>query len=263
MSVTSGDLILYQSATMGTSFTTATIGGATSSTPITGGTVGEVLFTMGSSILGGGDKTQYEKVFVANTNASDDLTSSVVYIKNSLDIVVSNNIPAAVSTSASDDTTAKITVIGLDSAGAPQSEDIRLNGTASVTGFLTFSKIHRVELRNYISGLLQLANGDITISCGATALGIIPTGYKTATAEIDIGLVATLDDDGTTTTPIVAPSGISFTRPRTVATGLSVANAGTLTHAKGNGVWVKWVLAERANPSADVEVILSISGSTT
>lgn len=259
MSVVYTELKLYQAATMAASFSTSSIGGAISATEITGGSIGEVFFTMGSNTTGGGTKTQYAKVFYKNTNASLPLTSSVVYIANSLDAVGSNGVVSVVSDAAGDNNTYKITVIGLDASSNPQLEDITLNGVTTATGSYTFSAVNRVEYRVVSSGLLANATGNVTITRSA-ALGIIPAGYNSATAEVDIGLIATLDGSSTTTDASTAPGGISFTRPNAYAEGLAVANSGSLTNGSGQGIWLRWVLAERAAASADISVILTLDG---
>jgi hypothetical protein len=262
MSVTASELKLYQAATMAASFATASVGGAISATEITGGSIGEVLFTMGSNTAGGGTKTQYEKVFFKNTNGTLPLTSSVVFIKNSLDVVGSNGTVAVVSDSASDDNTKKVTVIGYDASSDPQSEDITMNGTSTATGALTFSKVHRVEFRIVSSGALTTTSGNVTVT-RSSALGIIPAGYNSATAEIDIGLIATLDGTSTIADAATAPGGIAFSRPNAQGEGIAVANSQSLTAASGQGIWVRWQLAERAAASADISVVLVLDGLST
>lgn len=264
MSVTSSELKLYQAATMAASFSTSSVGGAVSATEITGGSIGEVLFTMGSNNTGGGTKTQYAKCYFKNTNADTDLTNAVVYGKNFLDAVGSNGTVSVVSDSASDDNTKKITVLGYDASSNPLAEDITLNGTTTATGSLTFSKVHRVEVRVVSSNALTTSAGNITITRGS-ALGAVPAGYKTATAEIDFGLIGTLNGTSAITDASTAPGGITFARPNTQGEGTQVnsaGTAGTLSFGDSQGIWIRWQLAERAKPSADVEVALTIDGLT-
>lgn len=260
MAVSASDLKLMQAATMAASFATASVGGAISANEITAASIGEVLFTMAANSGSGGTKTQYAKVFYLNDHATDDLTTAVIYLKNSLDAVGSNGTVSIQSSSASDDGTKFVRVIGEDASGNAQNEDITCNGTSSASGALTFSKVFRTELRATTGGALTNAAGDITITRSA-ALGIIPTGYNTATAEIDFFLEATLDGSTTIADASTEPAGSpTWIRVNAVGEGSSVANSGTLTAQSGQAIWFRWQVEQDANPSSDVSVVVDISG---
>lgn len=260
MAVGASDLKLFQAATMATSFSTASVGGAISATEITGATIGEVLFTMAANSGSGGTKTQYAKAFYKNDHASDDLTTSVIYILNSLDAVPSNGTTSVQSSSASDDGTKFVRVIGEDASGNAQNEDITCNGTTSAAGALTFSKIFRCELRATTGGALTNAAGDITIT-RSSALGAIPTGYNTATGELDFFLESTLDGSTTIADASTEPAGSpTWVRVNAVGEGESVANSGTLTSQSAQAIWFRWQVEQDANPSSDVSVVVDISG---
>lgn len=261
--MTDADLKLYQADDMPTSLTApAPSGGAIGATQITGSTIGEVFFTMASAASGGGSKVQYSKVFWFNDHATDDLSSAKVYIANALDTpAAGNNLMSGLSSSASDNTTKKLRWIGEDSAGDPAYEDTTMNGTTEVTGAAQFNaNLAAVELRLVSGGALTTAAGDITIKKNGTTLGIIPAGYSSAICEVDIGLEAALDDTATTTNPGTAPGGITFSRPRTYAGGLAVANSGVLTAQSGQGVWVKWTELEERLSSPDLQIVFAIQG---
>lgn len=264
MSVVTGDIKQYQAATMPTSLTTSSVGGAINTgVQITGGTIGEIFPGMASAASGGGTRTIYAKTFVKNTNGADDLSSTVFFLANSLDDKPSgNHTVSVVSSSASDGSTKKARFIGLSSGGAPQQEEVTMNGTTVVTTTNTYSAIHRIEIRLVASGDLTDATGDITVSSNSTTIGVIPAGMSSATGEVKIGLVATLDGTSTTTDATTAPSGITFSKPRTAATGLAAANAGVLTHGTAQAVWWKWVVTEEQKPSADIELALDWQGET-
>lgn len=262
MPVAASDLKLYQATTMPASLTTATVGGAISATEITGSTIGEVFPTLSASTSGGGAKTCYAAIFYKNTHATDSLTSSKVYLLNALDQPGANGTVSLVSTSASDDTTKKVRVMGRDASGAALQEEITLNGTGSVTGAQTFSVIHRVELRLVSGGTLTVAAGDITVT-RSTALGTIPTGYYSATSEVYFGHEATMNTSTTTTDAATAPAGISFDNPATYATGTATAASGVMAAADKQQIWCRLIIPELAKPSADCQMVWTVQGETT
>lgn len=261
MSVSAIDLKLYQATTMPASTSTSNVGGAISATEITGGSIGEIFPTLAANTSGGGTKTCYASVFYKNTNATDSLTSSKIYMRNALDQPGVNGTVAVASTSASDDTTKKIRVLGRDASSVALQEEITMNGTSTSTGAQTFSAVHRVECRLVSGGSLTTTAGDTTITRGS-ALGMIPTGLKSATGEVAFGLEATMNTSATTTNATTAPSGISFDNPATYAAGTATAGSGTMAAADKQQIWLRLQIAELAKPSADVQIDLTLQGET-
>lgn len=260
MAVATSDLKLMQASTMASSFSTSTIGGAISATEVTGSSIGECFFTMAANSGSGGTKTQYAKLFYLNDHASSDLDGSVIYLKNSLDAVGSNGTVSVQSSSASDDGTKFCRVIGEDASGTAQNEDITCNGTSSASGALTFSKVFRVELRATTGGALTNAAGDITVT-RSSALGIIPTGYSSATGEVDFFLESALDGSTTVADASTEPAGSpTWIRVNASGEGSAVANSGTLTAQSAQAIWFRWQVEQDANPSADISVVVDIYG---
>lgn len=262
MSVTSGDLKHRESENM-PSNDTSTVGGAKTTTDV-GSTIGDVFHTVTANPSASDEtKYQYKKTFIVNTNADTDLTNAKIWLKNALDNVSSNGVISAVSLSADDDGDYKIKAVGENAGSAVIAEEIVLNGTTEVNGSSTFSKVFWIELRDVTSGSLVNANGDITIKVNSVVVGVIPTGKNCALAIVDVGLVATLDDSGTSTNAVTAPSGISFSRPRTFISGIDVANSGTLTFGSGQGIWWKLSVEGGLVPAPELAVNIAIKGSTT
>ena len=262
MSVTSGELKHRESANM-PSDDSSTVGGAKTASDV-GSSIGAVFHTVTAN-PDEGDSTiyQYKKTFGVNTNADTDLTSAKIWLKNALDDVAANGVISATSTSADDDTDYKIKVVGEDAGALVITEEITLNGTTEVNGSSTFSKVFWVELRDVSSGNLVVSNGDISIEVNGTEVGTIPLGYNCALAIVDIGLVATLDDSGTATNALTAPGGISFTRPRTFAGGLDVANSGSLSFGSGQGIWWRLTVEGGLIPAPELTITFGLKGSTT
>lgn len=261
MAVSPNLLKLAEASVMPASFSTADIGGGPTSNIINGSSIGEVHFQMGSAMEGGGDKVQRAKLFYINESTTDDLTSAKIWLANALDTSAGNDEWRFVSSSADDDDGVTWKGIGFDTDGDPLSEEIVGNGTSEVQSLADFSVRSRVETRDSDSGELRALVGTGTIKKGAsTTIGAIPAGYYSATSEIDIWLPATLDDTGEADDAASDPSGVSWSRPRTFAGGLAVANSGTLTHETGQGIWSRWTVAEEALPSADIQVVVAIQG---
>ncbi len=262
MSVAPSDLQIFSSAVRASDFTTANIGGAKGSSQITGSVLGEIFFMMESPLAGGADLLQYAKVGYYNANASTALQRATVWGVNFLDTLDAASPITATGTNAEDGSTKKFRVIGFDASGNPQQEERLLNGTTAVTTLLTFGVVDRVEVRDATTGLLTPVTGDVMLTAGTQALGMVPSTFKTATAEISIALAATLNDSGTTSTAATAPSGYTFSKPRTRAGGLAVANSGILTALAWQAIWCKWRLRAQAKPSEDVEIGIAIAGGT-
>ena len=260
MSVDVGDVKFYQAASMPVD-ETSPVGGACSAVEITGATVGEIFPSLVANAAGGADKTKYSKFFVKNTHGTDSGFTFKAYIRNALDNVSAAGTVTAVSSHSSDGNTKKLYITGEDGSGTPQSEEIVLNGTSTVTGVKNFGKIYKVEIRLVSSGAKTTAAGDITITRGS-ALGILPAGYSHAHAEFNIGLPATLNDTVTTTNVNTAPAGISFSRPNSSGEALSFASSGTLGPGDAQGVWVQYTLADGALPLLDLTDVIVVDWST-
>lgn len=261
MSVLDTDVLCYKSQYMPTN-DTSTAGGSKTSTEITGFTVGEVFPTTEANAYGGSSKIHYQKIFITNNNSSDDLLDTIVYLADSLNDLGSSGICSVVSSSASDNSSKKIKIIGFNASGSPQVEYITLNGLTPVAGSLTVSDVRRMEIRLASDNSLTTAAGDITLSVSSSPIGKIPATKSTATAELEIGLEPTLDDSNTTTNSITAPSGITFSKPNTSGTGILFANSGVLSATKGQGIWIKQTIKAGTQSSTQVSGILSVEGNS-
>lgn len=259
MSIIRADLQFILPSTVASDFTTASSGGAARSpvVQIIGNPVGEVLFHMNANSSGGGNLTQYAKVFGYNANGTSSSFLSRFWIRNSLDVMSANAQLTLQPASASDGTSKQVKVIGFDAASLAVYEYVRLNGLTPVSTLNTYSVVSRLEVQNYnggIEGSATTATGDISVA-GAVSLGKIPAGYRTATGEIDIGVENALNDSNTIALPSTAPSGITFSRPRLSTSALS-AIGGTLVAGAKQGIWIRWVLPETAIGSSDWQLVL-------
>lgn len=256
MPVAASDMKLVEATTMPASFATASVGGAIDGgeTLISDATVGQVHFTTASNASGGGDKVQYSKIFDKNDHATDTVNNYVVWIENAIDTLGSANTISFTSASASDDSTKKMTIQGFSSGGAAQTEDVTMNGTTQVTSSLSYTGRVRCILRLVSTGATSTAAGDIDIEFNAATVGTMPAGLYSATGEIDIALEAALDGSATIADASTAPSGPSFSRPRTQGGGLTTdAGTGTLEAQEAQGIWSKWTLPELMLPYSSIQ----------
>lgn len=254
MPVAASDMKLIEATTMPASFSTASVGGAIGSTEISSATVGQVHFTMASNASGGGAKVQYSKIFDKNNHATDTVNNYVVWIENAIDTLGTANTISFASSSASDDSTKKMTVQGFSSGGAAQTEDVTMNGTSTVTTSLSYTGRVRCILRLVSTGATSNAAGDITATFDASTVGVMPAGLYSLTGEIDIALEAALDGSATIADASTAPSGPTFTRPRTQAGGLTTdAGTGTLEAQEAQGIWSRWTLPELMLPYSSIQ----------
>jgi len=243
MSVIQTDLKLYKCTSIPTD-DSSIAGGAITGTEVTA--LGDLFPSLDATANadGGADKNYYAKVFYKNDNADTDLTSSKVYIKNALDDPSGATVITIVSDSASDDGTKQVAIYGEDGSNNALVERIALDGTTPVVGSTSFTKVWRVQLELLNQrNTLTTAAGQIDVKESSTILGSMSIGDSWATAEIQIGLEALLDDTNTTTNRLTAPGGISFTRPNSLAEGLDVANSGALSFGHEQGIWIKMIVS--------------------
>lgn len=209
---------------------TSQVGGARTSFLITGTSSGEVI-PDGSLVLSeSSDVVVYYKTFVANTHPSLTFSSPKVYLLNALpDSLPGTGSVRLVATGADSGKVVRLTGV---SGGIIRTEELTLVSGA-VDSTLSYSVLVRAEL---LSGV---AANDIQIRYAPTdeEVGIIPKSSKTATAEVDIGVDASADSGSSSLNRLTAPSGITFSRPRTPADGISI---GALGPNVGWGIWRKY-----------------------
>lgn len=250
---------LLKPTTQAVDFTTANIGGAKTANQALPANVHEIMFRM--AVSPDETLTQYGKSFVGNSHSTEALEASRIFLLNALDDWgVNTDTATAQGHSSGDDDGKFVRFAGFDSNGDAIALEALLDGDDIVATANTLTSLQSAELRDQATGALIAAERDILISRGATLLGIIPAGYYCATSEFDIWLPATLNDTTIADNAETAPSGASWSRPRTVASGLSVANSGVLTAGAAQGIWYRWTLPQAAKPRFDIQVVISVYG---
>lgn len=260
MAVAGSDMKLFLPATVATSFSTSSVGGAVSATEATGA-VGEVLFSMSSAASSGGDAVQYAKIFDVNDHATDQVDSYGVWVANGIDDLSVASQITLVSDSASDGSSVTARFIGKNNSGAAITEDLTMNGTSSVQSTLSYVDEVRIEFRATSGLALTNTTGNVTITHNSTTVGVHPAGAESSNSEISIGLASALDDSATIADASTAPGGVSFTRPRTSASKLTVdGGTGTMEAGESQGIWLRWTVPELQNPSQRVRTYISGEG---
>jgi len=276
MPATFTDMGLYQSAVMGADFTTTSVGGAVSVTPITVSSVAGVFFTMAPEAAGGSNKVQYEKIFGQNDAAAgNNMTEVKWWLDNALDDWPALDYPTI--TFATADATKKARFIGFNSSGAAIQSEVALSATSNTAADqFNASNLDRVEIRDVASPSALVAIHETgTVKQSATEVGFVPgpinisplivAGRWSATAEVDIGLASAINDTATTggaTTAADPPTGVTFTRPRQQATQDATVTAalstpgGTLTPTDAIGIWLRLTVKPGAKTSADIQHVL-------
>ena len=242
-------------------FSTTSVGGAMSATELTGA-IAETLFEMPSTGVGSGDgdRVQYAKEFIHNTS-SDTLYSALIYFANWLKVWGAGNDTVGLTTSHPDDEGKTVRLIGYSSTPAP----VQFTMTLGAPSTQIFSGDILSDLRRVLvyddEGDLSPLVGQLTIRRGnGDELGYIPPGYCSATGEMDAWLPDTLNDTTTAATAAAEPSGATWSRPIGWASGLQVANAGTLTPGDAQGIWLRLTVGEGLPPSPEVEYLPTIRG---
>lgn len=259
--MTDADLPLVLPAVVGTTLTTPSdIGGAKTTTTITGGAIGELLFAMSANASGGGDKIQRQKLFQANDHDTQDLAEAKMWLANAMAQGTGGaKVTRAQSTSAADGGGKYLRVIGND-ASADALDEFPTAGTSMASGSIAMLERWVVTLHDEATDALVAAAGNITIYHDDQVVAIMPAGAYSVNGEIEIGLAATLDDTATFANAGTNPAGITFSAPRTFETGIDVANSGVLTAGSAQGFYLRWTCAEARRASADVEIYPLVRG---
>jgi len=191
--------------------------------------------------------TQTQLAYISNEHASDDWLLGGLYMANLLTIPGVAGVLKAQSTSASDDTDCKIVCYSKRSGVLGSPVDLRLNGTTLVSDALSHSLVYRLVLRDYNTGAIVTAVGDISIWVGSTLIGMIPNGMSYATSEYEFAPSASLGDLGTFADRLTPPGGLSWSRPNTA--GTKVLAPSTLAASDFWGVYCRETL-QPGMPSA-------------
>lgn len=264
MAVSASDMKWRKPTTVATSFSTASVGGAKTSTNMVSGTVDEVFFSTNAEESGGSNVVQYAKVFLANTHATDAASTVGAWVANALDTPGAAAVLKFASSSASDSSSYKIRIKGYNSSGVLITEDRTLNGTTQVTSSLTYSV---TSARNVTCEYLNSsdartnATGTITVTHGSTDIGTIPAGSSFAATGMAIGRTASVDDTQTIADASTAPSGVSFSVAN--ASGdkvLADAGSGDLAAGEAQGYWLRLTLTPAQQAVTPFSFALLASG---
>lgn len=265
------ELKLYASANIvGTD--TGTVGGAISATEIVGSTSGEFLPRLRAKSTGTIDNSsdlerQYQKAFWKNLNGTSSLLDARIFLKNGL-IRPAASGTVWIETTSSSDASKQLRFRSV-SGSALVSDPINTPGSPGTASgaFAATQWIERVQLVN-MSGVQVNAVGDIRIYIGgsfATAeyVGMIPSGYAWATGEVKLAGVTSVGDSGTSTNRRTSPSGLTFVRAYSYATGLEIrldANNDTLGPNTAQGFWAEQTLQPGTPASDQVQYVWRIEG---
>lgn len=201
MAITATDILFLKSSS-GTSD-----GGAESATEITSGLEND-LWPDISDALRASDGSRSKKFFIKNDSATETASSPSVWISEfpaGVDVLIGYGSSTsddadsaggvltdmtadaliALVCSASDSRTA--TVYGLNASGAPQSENVSLNGTSEVLTVGTYSVLYAVEL----STLSATVSVTVKQGTGGTSRGVIGPGLIIGWMWVNAGTKAT------------------------------------------------------------------------
>lgn len=236
---------------------TSTSGGAIdTSNVITANSIGELFpnFKVDAS----SDITWYSKVFANNYSALDTWYNVKFYIMNGLIDISTAGVVALQASSSSEDVYVRL--VGKNALSTNVEEIVHITGTTVAYSYNSFSKLFRAETLT-AGGVKTFPVSNIGITRDVY-LGMIPAGINTATNEFSIGLEASLDGTATTTNRLIAPSGISFSKPNTLATSLDcVGSGGDIPAGSAQGIWIKYKVEAGAKTSTDIYLRIRCYGS--
>ena len=264
MAVLKTDMKWRKPSTVATSFATSSVGGAKTGTNLVSAADDEIFFSTNAEAAGGSSVTQYGKVFLANTHATDAASGLGAWIANALDTPSAAASMKFVSSDAADSSSYKIRIKGYNSGGTVVTEDRTLNGTSEVTSSTSFSVTSSRNVTcEFIDDAGARANavGTITITHGSTVIGVIPAGGSMAMTGLSIGRTSDVDDTQTIADASTAPSGVSFSVANAAGEKILVdAGSGDLAAGEAQGYWLKLVLTPAQPAVSPFQVALQAAG---
>jgi hypothetical protein len=217
---------------------------------------------------GGADIVHRYKLFRKNTHATDTLYQPRFWIFNGMQL----NSSAGVVTIVTSTTESGKVRIGGFSGGSPTTEDISVSGAAGSYVGVTNWDANSIWWAYKIDNSGSPANnaGKIEIWRG-TLLGIIPApNYDTgdevhtlrcATAEYELGLDPALNGSTSAANRLTDPTGVTFSRPTTEASGLLLPGAADLTAGSYIGYWGRRTIkAGLPKPPGPIRIGIILSG---
>lgn len=244
-------------------------GGAKTTTALTGGATGEVLTRLKAAATGTPDNSgdlrrQWQKLFGGvDEEASESALGVGFFLGNGLKRPAGAGIGKLVTTGSEAGKTARF--IGVNLAGtAIVTLDVNLTGTAgehSIGSSMLW--VERVQIRDTSSGAPAVLSNAATVRVGSEDVGSIRAGLGWATGEVQIGVVASIDDSGTSTNRLTAPAGITYSRAYSEADALSVRNDpdnADLDPGEHQGVWLQQTLQPGMPPFRGIQLDLRVVG---
>ena len=238
----------------------STAGGAMDAAQITNAADGEwcpQLVAMQTGVIDTDTVLQYQLAYVYNAGDAD-WSSGGLYVDNLLIRPTTPGIINLVSTSADDNASKFVRVVGVTLVSAVLTlviRDIVLNGTTPVSGTDTWVRVERLELRNSTGGLLATAAGRISATIGSgtpEAIGAIPapiaipgggyTSYSYATGEHEYAVASVIGDMATYANRITDPFDGSGTWVRPNSSATMLALPATLTAGDRCGIYRRQTL---------------------
>lgn len=243
MTLLASDLKVYGCLNLPADMTSTVGGGIDTSNEITGEINYEIFLRGINPPEGESNTIDYSKLFIKNTNGSDDLNDGVIFLVNHLNKPATDAkiyLYAENDTGGTIDDTYSVIFTFENATGDFIQETVELNSVNLVNTLESIGTGKHIDAELVTSsGSSPVSIGfNIVISCG-TVLGKIPAGLKSASSRISFGMEASLDDTATATNRATAPSGITFYQCNSYSAGMSVPNSGVLTAGSAVGIWLK------------------------
>jgi len=271
----SDSLLIIEKSANHPDLDSGTAGGDKTTTVIDNSSIGEWFTRLRAPLTGTlytDEVKEYQKIFLTNTNPSDDLLDAAVFLRNGIEYSGVPGILTFVSDSPDDDSTKKIWGYGENQLGnVLDKEAVIMGGTTPVDGGKNWVKVFRCKLVSTSTGLIVPAAGNILIYINGVLAGMIPQGLSFATSELKLWLPATVwtsgaHETGTTTNRITAPSGSSFTLTAFASSALSIRNDpgdDTLAAGEGQPIWGEFTVQPGMEAYNGIQFRLRAIGSST
>lgn len=231
--------VLKLADTMAGTQYTVDVGGAITDNNVSLSADSPVFYPMAADGAGGATRVQYAKLGDTNTHVSDSATDYGIYLANAIDDILTAGTYSFEGDAGDDGKVIRVRSFApsLD----PVTGQVELSSGAGSIPITMVGKV-RVTVHD-AAGQNAVLSAELVIKHGGVEVGRIPAGGAGASNEIDIALEPTLNATTTVADPHTAPSGLTFSRPRTSGDRLLVnGGSGTFPAGAKQGFWLRWTV---------------------
>jgi hypothetical protein len=208
------------------------------------------------------NRVQHQKLFLKNSSSSDGFYNGMASLVNGVVDLSSNSIVSVRVNGSNDAVGTTVRVMGINASGSFTIEDIEIDGSTSfVDGAITWSSVlAAIALDSGSGDPKNMLENTVDIYNSIESIGVIPANHHSAVGFITIGFQATTGGTSSVTDRTVAPSGITFSKPVSGLSTVTIGSTGIIPASTSIALWGKETLPPGMSSIPNAEVVLGIIG---